>query len=169
MKIIGDKYLSVINLGAAACAAASATDIVTTGGAGLATLAATGTLANAVGAQHRKDFEKYIKKAQKAVEEEIAINAFITKEASQADIDATYSALGGAISAVNPTVKDFSDWGLDPETVANELVGNPAKPTGGITPKTSINRPLIPPDRLGGSVTPTCHNICIIWRFFMRG
>ena len=123
MKIIGDKSLSVINLGAAACAAASATDIVMTGGAGLATLAATGVLANAVATEHRKDFEKYIKKAQKAVEEEIAINAFITKEASQADIDATYSALSGAISAVNPTVKDFSNWGLDPQTVANELVG----------------------------------------------
>ena len=122
MKIIGDKSLSVINLGAAACAAASATDIVTTGGAGLATLAATGALAKAVGAEHRNDFERYIKKAQKAAEVEIAQNAFITGEATQEDIDATYSALSGAIKSVNPTVKDFSDWGLDPQTVADGLV-----------------------------------------------
>ena len=122
MKIIGDKSLSVINLGAAACAAVSATDIVLTGGAGLAALAATGTLANAVSTEHRKDFEKYIKKAQKATKEEIAKNAFITGEASQEDIDATYSALSGAIKSVNPTVKDFSEWGFNPQTVADELV-----------------------------------------------
>ncbi len=122
LKIIGNRSLSVINLGAAACAATAATDLATTGGCGLAIFAASGSLINAVHEEHRKEFEKYLKKAQKTTEEEIAKNAFITGEATQADIDEVYEALMPAIESINPRVKDFADWGLNPANVADALV-----------------------------------------------
>jgi len=119
-----DGIINMLGFGAACCAAITATGGTLAVAGGLMSMGAAGTsLLGCVTTSKTADFNRHMKAAQKYMEDGLRLDARITGNISQTDIDRSFEELRRALPKFKTDLllADFARWNLAPKKIAYGL------------------------------------------------